>query len=87
MWGGTSARIVEANTGYAFPTGTVDSHITYAAPPLDIRVLDGEPAPEDDLIHITTEVMKHGAGIEFKAQMNPLPLWRRPNLLVKLTMS
>lgn len=85
MWGGTNTRIIEASTGYAFPQGTVDSHYTYAAPPLDIRVLDGQPADEGDLIHVTTEVLKHGAGIELKGQMNPLPMWRRPALLVKLT--
>ncbi len=85
MWGGTSMRIIEANTGYAFPMGTIDSHVTYAAPPLDIRVLDGEPADEGDLIHVTTEPLKHGAGLELKGQMNPLPMWRRPALLVKLT--
>ncbi len=87
MWGGGSQRIIEQQTGYAFPLGTVDSHVTYSAPPLDIRVLDGEPASEDDLIHVTTEFMKHGAGVEFKGQQNSLPLWRRPNLLTKLTMS
>lgn len=76
------------DTGIAYPDGTLDSHTTYAAPPLDIRELDGE-APEggsdEDLIHITDEMLKHGRGIEWAGQMNALPLWRRPATLVKVS--
>jgi hypothetical protein len=87
MWGGGNQRIIDANTGHAFPMGTIDSHATYAAPPLDVRELDGSAASTDDLIHITTELLKHGEGQELKGQMNALPLWRRPKLLVKLVVT
>lgn len=82
MWGGTSQRIIPANTGSAFAGGTFDTHVTYVAPPDDIRELDGSSASLTDLIHITTEPMKHGKGIEILGGMNALPIWRRPNLLV-----
>ena len=74
-------------TGVAHPDGTLDSHVTYAAPPLDIRELDGEPAEggsDEDLIHISEEPLKHGRGLEWAGQMNALPIWRRPATLVKL---
>lgn len=87
MWGGGNQRIIDADTGHAFPMGTIDSDATYTAPPLDVRELDGSAAGTDDLIHITTELLKHGEGQELKGQMNALPLWRRPKLLVKLTTS
>ncbi|HEY0104597.1 MAG TPA: major capsid protein [Rhizomicrobium sp.] len=84
MWGGANTPIIESNTGYAFPMGTMDTHATYVAPPDDIRNLDGSDANIADAIHITTEAMKHGAGIEMLGQSHILPLWRRPKLLVKL---
>jgi hypothetical protein len=84
MWGGSSQPIVAAGKGHAFPDGTLDTHVTYIAPPKDIRVLDGEPASVTDAIHVTTEPMKHGKGVEMLGQMNALPFWRRPKLLVTL---
>ena len=86
MWGGAKQQIIEAGTGYAFPIGTLDSHVTYVAPPLDVRELDGSDAAIDDLLHITQETMKHGEGVEMKGQMNALPIWRRPAMLVKCTL-
>lgn len=83
MWGGSSQRIIAADTCHFYPAGTMDSHATYVAPPVDIRVLTGGAAATDDLVHVTQEVLKHGAGIELKGQMNALPIWRRPKLLVK----
>ncbi len=79
---------IAADTGIAYPDGTMDSHTTYAAPPLDIRELDGD-APsigaDEDLVHITTELMKHGRGEEWAGQMNALPIWRRPKVLTKVS--
>lgn len=84
MWGGTSSPIIASNTGHAFPAGTQDTHVTYVAPPEDIRELDGEAASIDDLLHLTTEPMKHGRGVEMLGRMDALPFWRRPKLLVTL---
>jgi len=85
LWGdeGTT-RLLGATEGVSYPTGTLESHVTYAAPPLDIRELDGSEAGTEDLIHMTEEVMKHGAGLEWKYQMNALPIWQKPALLTQL---
>jgi hypothetical protein len=84
MWGGANTPIVTVGKGHAFPDGTLDTHVSYVAPPDDIRQLEGGPASLSDVIHVTTELMKHGAGVEMLGQMHALPLWKRPNLLVEL---
>lgn len=88
MWGAADdaslTRLIEANEGYAYPLGTAESQATYVAPPLDIR--EEGAAGVDDLIHMTEETMKHGAGLEWKYQANALPLWQKPALLTKLVL-
>lgn len=84
QWGGSPTPIIAAGLGHAYPVGTMDTHVSYVAPPEDIRVLDGSPADITDVIHITTEPMKHGKGVEMLGQMNVLPFWRRPKLLVEV---
>lgn len=85
LWGdeGTT-RLIGATEGYAYPTGTTDAHRTFVAPPLDIRELDGSAAGVDDLVHFSEEIKKHGEGLEWKYQANPLPIWQKPDLLTKL---
>lgn len=88
LFGGATQRIVAAGLGHAYPVGTMDSHVTYAAPPIDVRELDGEAADDssdDALLHLSTELLKHGKGVEIQGQMNALPLWRRPRLVVELS--
>jgi hypothetical protein len=84
MWGGTSQRLIASGKGHAYPAGTMDTHVTYVSPPEDIRVLDGGAADVNDAIHISTEPLKHGKGVEMLGQMNAVPIWRRPKLLVEL---
>ncbi|MCA0366803.1 MAG: major capsid protein [Proteobacteria bacterium] len=85
LWGAQgTTRLLNATEGVSYPTGTLESHVTYVAPPLDIRELDESAAGTDDLIHMTEEVMKHGAGLEWKYQMNALPIWQKPALLTQL---
>ncbi|MDP1738909.1 MAG: major capsid protein [Caulobacter sp.] len=85
MWGGSSSRIITAGLGHAYPVGTGDTHYTYAAPPVDIRALNAPGSSDTDLLHVTDKYLDHGAGLELKGQMNCLPLWRRPALLVELS--
>lgn len=85
MWGGTSSRIIEAGKGHAYPAGTGDTHYTYAAPPVDIRALDMPGSSDEDILHVTDKYLDHGAGLELKGQLNAMPLWRRPALLVELS--
>lgn len=84
MWGGTNQQIIASGKGHAYPAGTMDTHVTYVAPPEDIAVLDGSAADVTDWIHITTEQMKHGKGVEMLGQANCVPIWRRVKLLVEL---
>ena len=85
MWGDEqTSRLIPATEGYANPVGTQDAHHTFVAPPLDVRELDGSVAGTDDLIHMTEEQMKHGGGLEWKYQANPLPIWQKPALLTKM---
>nr|WP_314123479.1 major capsid protein [uncultured Brevundimonas sp.] len=85
LWGdeGTT-RLLGATEGVSYPTGTMESNVTYVAPPLDIRELGENAAGTDDLIHMTEEVMKHGAGLEWKYQMNALPIWQKPLLTTQM---
>lgn len=86
LWGAESpTALLAAGEGYANATGTLDTFATYAAPPLDVRELDGSSADVDDLIHMTTEIAKHGMGEEWKYQMNALPLASRPALTAKVS--
>ena len=86
LWGAPGpTRVIADGMAHFFPMGTFDLDHTYVAPPIDVRVLNGSPASTADLVHITTEPMKHGEGVEMKGQMNALPLWRRPALLVEGT--
>lgn len=85
LWGQeNTSRLLEATEGVAYPTGTLDAHVTHAAPPLDVRELNGTAAGVDDLVHLTEEVKKHGEGLEWKYQMNALPIWQKPALLTQL---
>lgn len=82
-WSGNAARLIADGEGHAYPTGTIDTAFTHAAPPLDMDELEGA-ADVADLIHMTTERMKHNRGEEWAYQMNALPLWARPKTLVRL---
>ncbi len=84
MWGGEVDPIIAADTGHAYPAGTRKTHKSFVAPPDDIRVLNGQPFDAKNPIYITTEDMKHGAGVEILGRMNWVPLWTRPKLLVTL---
>ena len=82
LWGGTTTPMIASGTGHAYPAGTRKTHKSYIAPPDDIRVLNGQPFDVSKAIYITTEEMKHGAGVEILGRLNALPLWTRPKLLV-----
>lgn len=86
-WGAdVKTRLLSPTEGYSVPTGTQEGSATYVAPPLDVRELDGAVASyDDDLIHISEEIAKHGNGVEWKLQMNALPIWQRPALTAKLS--
>ncbi len=77
----TSLPFVDAGKGHAYPVDTMDTFGTFDAPPEDIRFTN-EPGQE---IFISPKILDHGAGVEFHTQSNPLPLCKRPEVLVEVS--
>ncbi|WP_454919222.1 major capsid protein [Xanthobacter sediminis] len=75
-----SKPFVSAGKGHAYPVGTLSSFETYDAPPEDIRFVN-EPGQE---IFISPKILDHGAGVELHTQSNPLPICKRPEVLVEV---
>lgn len=75
-------RMIPANTGFAFPSGTRESFRAYNAPPFVVS----EIYKEGIGLFVSPEIMKHGKGVELFHESNPLPICRRPNVLCQLTM-
>ncbi|HEV7278398.1 MAG TPA: major capsid protein [Devosiaceae bacterium] len=76
-------RFIEAKHGHAFPVGTMDTFKTWFAPANDVRFVN--TVGQD--IYISPEILKHGAGIELKSESNPLPIAKRPEVLVEISSS
>ena len=77
-------RVVDEDTGHAYPAGTRSTFATYGSPPDDINLLDGEDiSAEDAAIWITEKIQDHGKGVELLGRMNQLAFCRRPKLLIK----
>jgi hypothetical protein len=81
--GGTSRQFIPASTGIAFPMGTRQTFFTYYGPGdfLDTVNMPGMP------IYARQNVRDFNRGIDLHMQSSPLPICRRPAVLVKLTMS
>lgn len=77
---GKAVDFVEPGTGIAYPTGTRKMFVTYFGPAYHVATVN-TPSPQ---VFITSEILKHGAGVELRAQSNPLPVCTRPELLVKV---
>lgn len=76
----TSLPFVDAGKGHAYPVGTMSTFGTYDAPPDDIRFVN-QPGQE---IYISPEMLDHGQGVEMHTQSNPLPICKRPEVLVEV---
>ncbi|WP_458789270.1 major capsid protein [Adonisia turfae] len=74
-------RFVELEKGHAWPTGTMQAHKTYGAPPHHVDYANTEGVE----VFISPEILKHGKGVELHTESNPLPVWKRPALLVELS--
>ena len=73
-------RFIEADAGYAFPMGTRDTFRTYFAPPNVIQLANTVGMKR----FVSPKILDHGRGVELFSESNPLPVCRRPNVLVKL---
>lgn len=79
-------KFIPAGEARIFPTGTRQTFQTYLAPPTALSEVNSAPR-EDQMIYVTQKRLDHDEGIEFKAQANPLPLVKRPALLVRATVA
>lgn len=75
-----SMKFIPAGEAIAFPLGTTDMFSTYFAPADFIDTVNtmGEE------IYSRSEVMKFNRGVELHTQSNPLPINKRPGLVVRL---
>jgi len=76
----TSTAFVPDGYGYAYPMGTQSMFETWDVPAVDLRNAN---APGSE-IWVSTEMLKHGGGIEIKSQSNPLPICKRIEALVEV---
>jgi len=85
----TSRRFIPANTARFVPLGTQDVFRTYFAPPDFVDAANVAPptGQEQQVFVAPLERMKFGKGVEMHTESNPLPMVKRPKLLVKATMS
>jgi len=79
----TNSPAVATGKGHAYPTGTQDTFKTWFAPP-DTVAAANEPGEE---IFVSSEVLKHGKGVELWSESNPLAICKRPEVLVEVTTS
>lgn len=77
---GTTRKFIADDAGHAFPTGTMNTFATHFGPPNHIEMVN-MVGPE---IFVSPKVLDHGQGVELRSESNPLPVCRRPALLVEL---
>lgn len=77
---GTTRRFISDGYGHAYPEGTMETFRLHFGPPHHWEYA-AEPGME---IFVSPKILDHGEGIEMKSQSNPLPVVRRPALLVEL---
>lgn len=77
---GTTEKLIEAGTGYAYPEGTKQIFAETLTPAHDVRSAN-QPGT---LYWVSPKEMDHGAGVELKYQMNNLASVGRPELIEKI---
>lgn len=77
---GNARRFIAANDGHAFPLGTVETFRTHFAP-ADFNETVNTIGQE---LYAKQEERKFGRGIDLHSQSNPLPICRRPDVLVRV---
>lgn len=79
---GTVRKFIADGEAHAYPMGTMNTFATYAAPADFIETAN----TMGQLFYAKQEPRKFNRGIDLHTQSNPLPLCKRPGILVKLTM-
>jgi hypothetical protein len=76
----TSTAFVPTDYGYAFPLGTQNMFETWDVPANDLRNVN----MTGQEIWVSTEMLRHGGGVEIKSESNPLPICKRIEALVEI---
>ena len=86
---GTRTKVPFVPDGDArfFPMGTNETFVNYWSPPDFLGEENEAPAPGSEIFVAPLEPMKYGKGVEIYTESNPLPLVKRPQLLVRGTSS
>ncbi|WP_018261892.1 major capsid protein [Methylobacterium sp. WSM2598] len=81
-------RFIPAGDVRFFPLGTADTFVNYWAPPDFWSLVNQAPAIGDAEVFVAPlEPKKFGKGMDIHTESNPLPLVKRPQLLVRGTTS
>ncbi|NCC25402.1 MAG: major capsid protein [Deltaproteobacteria bacterium] len=78
---GSTTRFIAAGEAYAVPEGTTNTFATYFAPADFMEAVN----TKGQEIYAKVEPRKFNRGADLHTQSNPLPLCRRPGVIVKLT--
>ena len=85
-----SDRFIPAGEVRFFPKGTSDTFVNYWAPPDFWGSVNTTPeivSPDSEVFVAPLEPKKFGKGMDIHTESNPLPLVKRPALLVRGTTS
>ncbi|MBI9092193.1 MAG: major capsid protein [Desulfobacterium sp.] len=80
---GTTRKFIADNEAHAYPTGTMSTFQTYVSPADFTETANTLGLP----FYAKQEPRKFNRGVDLHSQSNPLPLCKRPGVLVKLTVS
>ena len=79
----TTTRFIPDGDVRFFPMGTTETFVNWWAPPDFVDEVNTAPGLDNQVFVAPLERMKFGKGMEIHTESNPLPLCKRPNLLVR----
>lgn len=80
---GTTRKFIADDEAHAYPTGTMETFSTYVSPADFVETANTIGLP----FYAKQEMRKFERGIDLHTQSNPLPICKRPGVLVKLTVA
>ncbi|MGE7417820.1 major capsid protein [Methylobacterium tarhaniae] len=79
----TTQRFIPDGDARFFPLGTTETFANYWAPPDFVDEVNTAPGLDAQVFVAPLERMKFGKGMDIHTESNPLPLCKRPNVLVR----
>jgi len=79
----TVTRFIPDGDVRFFPLGTTETFVNWWAPPDFVDEVNTAPGLDAQVFVAPLERMKFGKGMDIHTESNPLPLCKRPNLLVR----